>query len=103
MWQNEQKKIRKGIKDLVILQRGHYSQDFVDKTLLNCCFVRYCFSGIVDMSFTIILITAEQSFKLSSFVHIEVGNKKSMHIKLPPTNGKQVVNNHKEMLYPMDH
>ena len=85
---------------MVILQRGEYSQDFVDKTLLVC---EVLFSGIVDMSFTIILITAEQSFKLSSFVHVEVGNKKSMHIKLPPINGKQVVNNHNEMLYPMDH
>ena len=62
------------------------------------------------MSFTIILITTEQSFKLSFLVHVEVGNKKRMRIKLPPSNGSRWSTrsslkfyDHKEMLYPMDH
>ena len=37
-----------GIKGLVILQKSEYSCDFVNKTLLVCCFARYYFSCSVD-------------------------------------------------------
>ena len=55
---------------LVILQRGEYSFDFVDKALQVCCFARYCFSPSVDTPFNLILLTSEQSFELSFSVHV---------------------------------
>ena len=44
------KNISNGIKDLVILQKGEYSHDFADNTLLVCFFSSHgCISWAVDM------------------------------------------------------
>ena len=55
---------------LVILQRGEYSFDFVDKALQICRYARYCFSYSVDTPFNLIMLTSEQSFELRFSVHV---------------------------------
>ena len=69
---NVVRKLRNGLRGLIVVQRGGYSFVFVGKTafagLLFCCF-----SCSVDTSFSlslIILLAAEQSFELSFTIHV---------------------------------
>ena len=48
-------------------EEAEYSQDFVDKKLLFCCFARCCFYCSVDRPFN---LTAEQSLYLSFSVFV---------------------------------
>ena len=62
------KNISNGIKGLVILQKGEYSHDFTDNTLLVCCFSSCWFSLPVDMPLNVKHLTLQSSLLNSVFL-----------------------------------